>query len=103
MPAIGPSNALYPISQVKMYAPISLTSRHGMISTPIAQVSNPPGPEADPFRGEMLENPLAGLTTLAARFVESVAISSANIEIDNHHRRAQPFPQVSTGSQIALP
>ena len=52
--------------------------------------------------GAMFENPLAGLTTLAAMFVESVAIVSATIETATTHG-APSRPTSATGSGTASP
>ena len=54
------------------------------------------------FRGLIFAKPFAGLTTLAAMFVESVATVNAIKEITT--AVVEPsFPTSSIGSQIALP
>ncbi len=74
---------------------------HGMISTPSTAVIIPPV-RNEIRRGDRLEKSLAGLTTFAAIFVESVATDKATSEkatTGNEPIFATSF----TGSQIASP
>src|ERR1051326_8402330 len=81
-----------------MYAPRLLYRYHGIMSTPITAVIMPPA-RKEMRRGARLEMSLAGLTTLAAMLVVSVAtesITSETMMTGTEPRRAT----TSTGSQI---
>src|SRR5262245_17571468 len=59
-----------------MYTSAFASSRHGMITTPMIPVISPPSAKVI-FFGKALEKSYDGLTTLAARFAEIVASTSA--------------------------
>ena len=65
MPALGPSYAEYPMSQLKMYTSGLASSFHGMMRIPTIPVITPPVLK-EIHRGATCETSLAGLTTFAA-------------------------------------
>src|SRR5262245_20350894 len=89
------------MSQVKMYFPRSLYSRHGMMRMPTTPVMRAPCLK-EMAEGRRLEMSLAGETTLAARLVVMVAMMtamSARLTTTGELKRAMR----TTGSQITSP
>src|SRR4051812_23068546 len=100
-PAIGPNSAEYPTSHPNTYELKSLSSFHGIISTPNTPVIIPP--VRNEIRcGLKFAKSFDGDTTLAATLVVRVAISSA-ISATNATSGSPNRPNSSTGSQIGWP
>jgi hypothetical protein len=79
IPATGPRSAAYPMSQTKMY-PSPDTSFQGITAVPSAAVTKP-ALLKEIFFGNAFKSALAGATTLAAMFVERVAMMSPDMAI----------------------
>ena len=77
IPAIGPSSAEYPMSQLKMYVSAVARNFHGIITMPSTPVITPPILKLI-SRGARLAKSFAGLTTFAAMFTEMVATATPN-------------------------
>src|SRR5882724_491557 len=84
-----------------MYPDGSETSRQGWITIPITAVMKPPVLN-DIFFGQRFAKSFAGLTTLAAMFVASVAIPSATSEKIKSAGLLK-WVMSTTGSQIVWP
>src|SRR5262245_20972476 len=89
IPAIGPSSAEYPISQLKMYISARERSFHGMIAMPRRPVIRPPVLN-EISRGARFAKSFAGLTTLAAMFTETVATPTPSRDTIATSARAPP-------------
>ncbi len=100
-PPTAPSSAEYPTSHVKMYPLGSDTRRHGWMRMPMTPVMYPPV-RNEILLGHRLAKSLAGLTTLAAMLVASVARhsdASATTRSTGFLKRVRS----TTGSQMVSP